>query len=284
METIIYQNKYFKQFTDVLLEIAKWSPELWWKICIVFKKIGRYSLRNTYIQLALMNKFSLSRGLVVDHDYHNTYKMEYFTLPDKTRHGEFKYTNTRSEICSICKYNNGRIEGEYIERDNNSGSIIKFYKNGYQHGEYKEVKYYNSKNLNDKKRIAISFFQIFGLNHGLFDKCQYGRYSVKYVSEKIFYNLGDRVEFILQIQPIKYPEIITDMCEQAFIWSIKYFDGVNDQYFNVDNHKVVVKDKQTEIEYNFYIAPNNLKLCGSIHNYKLQRLIKQYETYKFKEK
>jgi hypothetical protein len=119
-----YNNTYFEQFIDIFLDIAKSEPELWWKICITFKRIGIYSL-NSYIQLTLKKKF---KKQIVKRVWNNL--KIFYILPNKIKHGECRiyhiYDNNSTEIYERRHYINGIKQGEYELYENLYHYIISF--------------------------------------------------------------------------------------------------------------------------------------------------------------
>jgi antitoxin component YwqK of YwqJK toxin-antitoxin module len=274
---IEYQNKYFKQFFDIFLEIAKWSSELWWKICITFRKIGICNLYNKQLRAMLKNKFSLQRGIVYE-DSNNFNKLEYYRLPNGDKHGMCKIVGLLDKMIHVvCFYKDGRLHGAYKSyrcTDVKSFSpdkniyILKHFKNGLAHGKYEQY--------DEKGNVIERYFYIYGLMHGK----KYTNHHNNVIES--FYNLGDNVASILQIKPIKYPPIITNICKRVYIFSLKKsnLDSKEIMYYSVDYEYLISKSFNFCDKLDFYTTPTGLNICGLKSSFKLKKLITQYENYR----
>jgi antitoxin component YwqK of YwqJK toxin-antitoxin module len=207
MSEIVYNNEYFNQYIDIFIKIAELTPELWWKLCLVFKKIGQYSLKE-HVQLLMKNKFKRKFNFTSGH---------FYILPNGTRYGEcieylVKYfpssskanpfvgtynkdNKMKKELTSIVyiksNYKNNLLDGEYIRyylggdhgflKGKGDGLIDRkcFFKNGLLEGEY--IKYHNSKDsycirkrcFYKQGKLCGLFIQYYKFFQGVSIKCFY---------------------------------------------------------------------------------------------------------------
>jgi antitoxin component YwqK of YwqJK toxin-antitoxin module len=292
-KSVEYKNEFFLQFQDFFLDLAQWSPELWWKICLVFKNIGLYSLnKKLHVQRRLKKKFA---RLVVEEKYYCN--LEYYVLPCGTKHGEFKKIKKFDNKLSMsCFYKKDKLNGEYKEyyADGENIRFQTYYKNDEEHGEYKE--YNNSakpysifEGIKDGE-LLINYHKLYSFIHGKY----LGNKDLNdelYIPDEGFYNFGKRVEYILEIKPLRYPELITKLDKRIYIWlmySLVHKDEYGDDvYYSIDGGSSYMRliNKAKNIQYyDFYITPTNLKICGSKGNMEFKKVVAQYEEYSIHKK
>jgi antitoxin component YwqK of YwqJK toxin-antitoxin module len=296
-ESIEYNNEYLLQFQDIFLEIMTWSPELWWKICIVFKNIGLYSInKRIHVQKYVKKLFSRP----VEKIGNNNFRIKCSILPCGTKHGEYKkyyppnIENPQITIgvgnLSIKKekiYKDGKKHGKCKDYDEN-GFLKRsvYYENGIMHGKFK---IYLCGRLLEKR------YHFYGIIHGEWTEylcpTHNNEYELEYnkkdvIIKKEFYNMETLVDFILEIKPIKYPVIVTSICKIAYIWlygpnkeNLYYCVDYDLEYY--DESELVEKNNENLENCDFYITPTSLRLCGFKSSEILQKYIKQYKEFQY---